>query len=135
MATANDHSLVESNIHQSAEASTDINVPQFQQQVVPVPPGAWVDQLGTPLLPGGSKQRRLTDFIEGSSQLSVSLTNTGERQNCHCCKCGHVWVICQGAQSVRNCQNPCQDCGKMDCEGRDPKNWKTVKDVQTKVML
>jgi hypothetical protein len=30
--------------------------------------------------------------------------------------------------SVKNCQNPYQDCGALNCEGQeDPQNWKNGK--------
>lgn len=41
------------------------------------------------------------------------------RKRCTCVKCANV--DCPGSQKVSNCRNPCQDCKKTDCRGRNSK--------------
>ena len=36
-----------------------------------------------------------------------------------CAKCAILG--CPGRKAVRNCRNPCQDCRKVDCQGRNSK--------------
>jgi len=36
-----------------------------------------------------------------------------------CIKCAEP--VCPGSQTVKNCQNPCRDCGEKSCRGRNSK--------------
>lgn len=55
---------------------------------------------------------------------------TSTRKPRTCRKCGRTGISvsptgmgCAGASDVRSCKNPCRDCGRYDCEGRDTKRW------------
>jgi hypothetical protein len=61
------------------------------------------------------------------ASASSTAGDSGSQRRRHCRRCGKTNQQCQGAMNVKNCTNPCQDCGKLDCPGRDPKNWKNGK--------
>jgi hypothetical protein len=89
----------------------------------------------------GQKQSTLLQFLKSSNvqnafsilspssaePSTLTVTNSTQQRKRHCRRCGKVNEECQGAMSVKNCRNPCQDCGALNCEGRDPRNWKNGK--------
>lgn len=54
-------------------------------------------------------------------------TEKKKRQRC-CRKCGLMSPLCIGNKQVIKCTRPCRDCGKVDCQGRNPSkrgdHWK-----------
>lgn len=70
------------------------------------------------------------DVPDDSSDQSGVL-RTLKRRPRTCRRCGRVGIHvagptaqgCSGASDVKNCKNPCRDCGSHDCPGRDPKKW------------
>lgn len=46
-----------------------------------------------------------------------------------CRKC-HI-PTCKGKRNVELCESPCQDCGEINCDGRNPKRKRTCADAWT----
>ncbi|KAF8965896.1 hypothetical protein BDZ97DRAFT_1995354, partial [Flammula alnicola] len=53
-----------------------------------------------------------------AAEMERSRPQKKQRQARTCRKCKQPQ--CPGRQSVRNCRNPCQDCRKVNCRGRNP---------------
>jgi hypothetical protein len=70
--------------------------------------------------------------VHAVQQQQQQQTRAVNRKPRTCRKCGRVGISvagptdrgCAGASDVKNCKNPCRDCGRLDCMGRDPKKWK-----------
>ncbi len=50
-------------------------------------------------------------------KVKASRPKENERKSRTCRKCAQP--LCKGRQRVSNCMNPCQDCGRIDCKGRN----------------
>ncbi|KAH6903847.1 hypothetical protein BKA70DRAFT_1227201 [Coprinopsis sp. MPI-PUGE-AT-0042] len=56
----------------------------------------------------------------------AQVTEKAPRKPRTCMKCGkRGGAGCSGRQSVKGCALPCQDCGKVECLGRDSKRRET----------
>ena len=55
--------------------------------------------------------------------LAERLPAKKARKRRTCVKCAEP--MCPGSQTVKNCKNPCRDCGKRSCRGRNSKKPST----------
>ncbi|CAK5266047.1 unnamed protein product [Mycena citricolor] len=54
--------------------------------------------------------------------LTAESMPKNKRAKRSCRRCGKASPGCRGAKEVKYCHNPCRDCGKQDCRGRNPKS-------------
>lgn len=70
-----------------------------------------------------SRERVITDVSRSvPTQPKKKPKSDKPREGRTCRRCGIR--TCPGKKSVDSCKNPCRDCGKMDCLGRNPKRPK-----------
>jgi len=58
-----------------------------------------------------------------ADSLAERLPAKKARKHRTCVKCAEP--MCPGSQTVKNCKNPCRDCGERSCRGRNSKKLST----------
>lgn len=75
---------------------------------------------------GTSNQTTLSSFLTNRSSFTIPGTSasgsSGERSRRTCRRCGLGKEHCDGQSGIDKCLKPCQDCGRLGCSGRDPRN-------------
>lgn len=149
IATVEERNAITKRIQESANAQPT-TVAEFSRKVVQISPIA-LTLAGMNLpqpLPGPSGQLNTLDgSVNGNNllkpphrSLQTTLTGkilppempsqgkTGNRQHRMCRRCGKTTAQgCRGSQDFNLCKSPCRDCGRLDCEGRNTKNFKNAK--------
>jgi hypothetical protein len=59
-----------------------------------------------------------------ADSLAERLPMKKARKHQTCVKCAEP--TCPGSQTVKNCKNPCRDCGERSCRGRNSKKPSTL---------
>ncbi|KAH6910945.1 hypothetical protein BKA70DRAFT_1268971 [Coprinopsis sp. MPI-PUGE-AT-0042] len=103
-------------------SNDEIDAPSTSTNTAPVSrvPTTSVDAAALP----AAVQRKMIGLSKRQIQKvkAGQVTEKASRQPRHCKKCGSEGeIICGGRRSVALCSMPCQDCGKVECLGRDPK--------------
>ncbi|CCM02228.1 uncharacterized protein FIBRA_04308 [Fibroporia radiculosa] len=99
--------------------------PQYAQYQPPYPPYAYAPypyfhpppMQHDPNAPNPNLLKRTFSIVDGSPDQNLS--EPMQKRIRHCCKCGSN--ECKGKGGRAFCTNPCQDCGKFDCRGRNSK--------------
>ncbi|KAJ7672305.1 hypothetical protein DFH06DRAFT_1279778 [Mycena polygramma] len=66
---------------------------------------------------GASGSGTGSEVAADGADAGAAATPTKTRNPRHCCKCG--LQTCKGKGGRNFCQNPCMDCGKFECRGRN----------------
>lgn len=139
LSTEEERSLIQDQIQQHSSTHRK-EVLQYDQASIPIPSRAPLRSLPAPaslqsssLLPTNTTagQNTLDQFFSLNARSLLQIPSQSEpssdRQRRRCRRCGKTTDDCAGARSVEFCRKPCQDCGQLDCPGRDPKNYKNSK--------
>lgn len=70
-------------------------------------------------LPSPAIKRSFNNAFSAESVDASATLAESPRRTRHCCKCGSGQCKGKGGRSF--CHNPCQDCGKRECPGRNSK--------------
>lgn len=114
-------------IHAAVAPSLSIPTPQSRSPPIAstsqVNPQAMQTPISTVTTEQLSRERVITDVSRSiPAQPKKKPKGDKPREGRTCRRCGIR--TCPGKKSVNSCKNPCQDCGKMDCSGRNPKRPK-----------
>lgn len=130
MVTAEARAEVQAILKQAPQRQAAGVLPQYEQQSIRISEAA-KNQNVSPTLPlypiftpSGANTSAILQRNSGIDHRDNEQLASGSRSRRTCRRCGQTSDICGGARSVKNCQNPCQDCGDKDCGGRNPKNFK-----------
>jgi len=132
MATSEERRIIQQKLRAPELRHTSKPVSEFVRRPVELPSTAVTHPLPSPLPLGQQKPADGTLYSIFPSTHRATVLDPGPskvpRQPRRCRRCGMTTKEgCNGSMSIANCFNPCQDCGRHDCAGRDPKNFRNSK--------